>query len=622
MKKRFIVLAACAALLVGMGPAPRYLEELRVGGGYNELVDGGADFDRNGDIATNGQVTVGSGAIRFDDPSDSFVLGTRDGSATVDAIAITQGSPDVAVAGDLDAGGADGSDHRVSVTAGTDHDAYVDLNEGDSAYGGSLWYDGGAGRLHLGTRDGAGLIDALAIDRGSPDVTLAGMLKWTGATGQTLSMDWRPVGASGNVYGARLNAYPEPAGASTAGYVNFTLDQKYRGTAGCTGNVSGFLLINNPPDTPGVGLSLLRGLVCGLYDYDATPGAVTEVRLIEVGQFGGCGAYFGNVYGLDIGALSKGAQRNYGIRIGNVGGGSIDNYAIYTGTGRVRLGDDLSCVGDGSFSGGDVELGTDTSARGVLTCWDGAGGAAPGCVRLCSPDGSPWFLFAADDGAVRVHNALPTANSDGSLVGPSCTADLADGAQVAHVDAAETITGAWDFSGAPLGDGDISDAITAGKFAGSGSVTDAVDLDSAEVAGQLADAKVSDTITVGSGGDLSAPPAIGATTPNAGAFTGLTATGVLRASTVTVFTADDTTPSVAAGNVFKVPTTWTAGHDVTALDDGAAGQIVYVIGGDGDCAFTDGAGLQLAGDWTASPGDALTLAHDGSGWVELARSDN
>ena len=45
-----------------MGPNPRYLEELRVGGGYGDSSDGGADFEKNGNIRTNGGLVV-DGAV-------------------------------------------------------------------------------------------------------------------------------------------------------------------------------------------------------------------------------------------------------------------------------------------------------------------------------------------------------------------------------------------------------------------------------------------------------------------------------------------------------------------------------------------------------------------------------
>lgn len=102
----------------------------------------------------------------------------------------------------------------------------------------------------------------------------------------------------------------------------------------------------------------------------------------------------------------------------------------------------------------------------------------------------------------------------------------------------------------------------------------------------------------------------------------VTATGRVRSSTVTTFTANDTSPSVSAGNTFKIPGTWTAANNITAFDDGAAGQRIVIIGGDDDCVVEDGGTLALAGNWTASAGDVLELVHDGTGWYEVGRSDN
>ena len=98
--------------------------------------------------------------------------------------------------------------------------------------------------------------------------------------------------------------------------------------------------------------------------------------------------------------------------------------------------------------------------------------------------------------------------------------------------------------------------------------------------------------------------------------------GSLSTPEVATFAADDTTPSVAGANIFRVPATWTAGNDVTRLDDGVSGQTVIIIGGDADCVFTDNASLHLAGGWTAHPGDTLVLVYADGVWHELSRSDN
>ena len=65
-----------------------------------------------------------------------------------------------------------------------------------------------------------------------------------------------------------------------------------------------------------------------------------------------------------------------------------------------------------------VTCGSATSTtRGDINLFAGSGGSAPGVICMYSADGTAWFLFVEDDGTVKIHNALPTQNSDGSAVG-------------------------------------------------------------------------------------------------------------------------------------------------------------------------------------------------------------
>jgi len=90
---------------------------------------------------------------------------------------------------------------------------------------------------------------------------------------------------------------------------------------------------------------------------------------------------------------------------------------------------------------------------------------------------------------------------------------------------------------------------------------------------------------------------------------------------VVTFTANDTTPSVAGGNTFIVPGTWTAGNNITMFDDGQTGQTIRILGGDSDCVVVDGGNLKLAGNWTAAAGATLTLTMFTSGvWYEVGRT--
>lgn len=73
--------------------------------------------------------------------------------------------------------------------------------------------------------------------------------------------------------------------------------------------------------------------------------------------------------------------------------------------------------GGGAFDGGSLTAGTPAGNRGVIEARHGSGGNAPGCLKLHSFDGSPYYLFVENSGTVRVHNELPTSANDGVKVG-------------------------------------------------------------------------------------------------------------------------------------------------------------------------------------------------------------
>jgi hypothetical protein len=77
----------------------------------------------------------------------------------------------------------------------------------------------------------------------------------------------------------------------------------------------------------------------------------------------------------------------------------------------------LTVGGNATVSGGTVTAGVSGATRGVLKAFHGAGGNTPGYVLLYSPNGTPWYVFAEDDGTLKIHNAVPTANTDGTVVG-------------------------------------------------------------------------------------------------------------------------------------------------------------------------------------------------------------
>lgn len=72
---------------------------------------------------------------------------------------------------------------------------------------------------------------------------------------------------------------------------------------------------------------------------------------------------------------------------------------------------------------GELALGTDGSYRGALTLWDNSTGA--GYLKMHSDDGTASYLFAGDNGALRIHTAAPTADTDGYEPGYHARSDIA-----------------------------------------------------------------------------------------------------------------------------------------------------------------------------------------------------
>lgn len=288
MNRRRRILVLCGLGLFAIGASPRYLEELRIGGGFGEPKDGGADIDKTGAIFTDGGLTArGSIAVGQDAPQ-SFAA---------------------------------------SVTAGSAHRARLDLNQGNANNGGTVVFDGSVNKLFVGTRNASSSVtNALEIDKGSINVATSGDL--------TIRGNDLHYGGGASIRDVNTGAlsFNAAAGKDLSWYVGS----------------SRALLLSSTYFYPEAAT-----LTLGRWDYR-----------------------WGTVY----------AQT-------------------------------LDLTGDGFVKGGDLELGLDTGTRGVLTLWDGGGGAAPGCIRIASPNGTIWYLFVEDDGTVKIHNALPTSNSNGSVVG-------------------------------------------------------------------------------------------------------------------------------------------------------------------------------------------------------------
>lgn len=324
MNRRAIIIIVAACLGMAIGASPRYIEELRIGGGLNDPVDGGSDFEKNGNILSNGSLSVD---------------------------------------GNVSAGRDEAVDHSLSVTTGTNNKTFVNLYETNNQNGGAFWFDANTEKLYVGTRNGStNVTNALEIERGNANVTAKGDLSLEGGdiTSPQTSITCDPSGAGLLQVASGVTWAQNDAGAlwlvSTAsGPTSGNVQARLKNSAGAL-----------------IGMTSLW-LMTG----DAAAGS--EDGLFKIGMY-----------------------RN----------GTIDYEVV-----KVDSPGNMTLDGDLNANGGDVTAGEHAAVRGVVTAWDGSGGNAPGCVKLASPNGTVWYLFVEDDGTVKIHNALPTQNSDGAEVG-------------------------------------------------------------------------------------------------------------------------------------------------------------------------------------------------------------
>lgn len=87
-------------------------------------------------------------------------------------------------------------------------------------------------------------------------------------------------------------------------------------------------------------------------------------------------------------------------------------YASNELTGDTHVGGVVGAV----ISDSDNELGEKDTQRGQYHTWNGSG-TEPGTVGIADSDGQVWYLFVNTDGILRIHNAVPTSNTDGTIVG-------------------------------------------------------------------------------------------------------------------------------------------------------------------------------------------------------------
>ena len=122
-------------------------------------------------------------------------------------------------------------------------------------------------------------------------------------------------------------------------------------------------------------------------------------------------------------ALAVGSSPRYleELRIGGGYGEPVDGGADLEADGDIWSDGAIRAVGSNTET---LTAGVSGSHRGVVTAWHGAGGSAPGCVKLGSSDGTARYLFASSaKNGLRLHDSLPSSDEDGIFIGK---ADLDD----------------------------------------------------------------------------------------------------------------------------------------------------------------------------------------------------
>ncbi|MEK7795337.1 MAG: LamG domain-containing protein [Candidatus Hydrogenedentota bacterium] len=440
------VCIAGLVILGAAGPNARLLEELKIGGGYGDTADGGADFDKTGGISTNA-------GIAADD--------------------------------DIAAGKNEAVDHSVSLTSGTSNDTFVNFFDADATHGGAIWIDGSADTFHVGTRNGSSSVtNAITIARGSQDVQIAGSAKLGGALYEsgnyqgisteglvalwrceTLSSfrDWSAhaqtmtLGGSGTTAsngkfgtGLTLNGSGYASTGSTIPLTYAGADMTMAVWVKTTSNSNGVIgwqsgsrynhmkIVSNviqwrlwagatgaDQAGPTVVTDGKWHHVAFVHDYGVSrviyvdgqaDSTISTVAVDTTGNytFYVCGASSALPYTGDIDEASVWSRA---LSANEVRSLYLQRRELMVSTGDVHVGGNLEGTGDAVFEGGDLTAGTDTGIRGVVTAWDGSGGAAPGCVKIGSPNGTIYYIFVEDDGTLKVHTALPTSNANGVVVG-------------------------------------------------------------------------------------------------------------------------------------------------------------------------------------------------------------
>ncbi|MDX9972715.1 MAG: LamG domain-containing protein [FCB group bacterium] len=369
MRKPILFLAACAVCFLAVGPAPRYLESLRIGGGYGSTPDGGADFEADGDILTDGGVTA-KGTVSSGGFADSTLAAhwpLADASGTTARDIGPYDHPGTIVAGS--GGWTDDSPYRHAYNFSSTRiecGAAADLDslgpQTITAWIKPLGWGGNNAGMIVSKND-ATLVDAFFMYQTNACLRLR--RRFTGGSGQGT---WRSATNS-----IALNRWQ---------FVAVTYDHS-------SASNDPVFYVNGVPST-----TTEETAPSGL------PSSFPSEQLL-----------IGNTKGYTFNFSGRMADVRVYRRVLT----SDDIAALYRASSESPSFQTLSTVGAATICGG-LDVGVYGSARGVINLFQG-GANVPGCVRLMSPGGTSWYLFVRDDGTLKIHSALPTVNTDGAVVG-------------------------------------------------------------------------------------------------------------------------------------------------------------------------------------------------------------
>ncbi len=279
-----------------------------------------------------------------------------------------------------------------------------------------------------------------------------------------------------------------------------------------------------------------------------------------------------------------------------------NNFTVAGGSGNTVVAGTLNVTGLGTFQSGVV-----VQAGGLTINAGGANITGASTINGNLGLGANNITMTGDiaTGGARVNKGwFEDIDVNDLIVNTSVNMndllDFTDFADAMTVDAATTIdtTAGLDFTGAgvTISGGDL--AMGSNNISGVNTITAAI-------------------------GNLTAVNSTTVSSTTINAQSTLNVNGIMAMASST-FTDLDATPDVSGDSLFY--TANTGATTITTFDNPTAGQIIYIIFGDGNTTLQDGATLVLNGsaNWTPAATDTITLVYDGTAtaWVEISRSDN